>query len=258
MTLRDSRELRPALERLYARYNHRDYAETDPVSFLYRYPDPPDREVAGLVAALLAYGQLAQIMNSVEDALGRLGRHPHRFLLETPPQGLRRAARGFTHRVVNADRFWRLLWGLKDVLTEHGSLQACFLSHDEPDRPTVLPGLTGFAHELARGGRGPAHLIADPAKGSACKRWNLFLRWMVRRNEVDPGGWEGVSPARLIMPLDTHTWRVCRRMGLTERGTCDMKAALEVTRAFRRMAPEDPVKYDFALMHASEADDLPI
>jgi uncharacterized protein (TIGR02757 family) len=245
------------LDALYARYNRPEHAEHDPVSFLYDYDDPRDREIAALVAASLAYGRLAQIMDSVADALGRLGEHPAEFLAGSPPQTLRRASRWFVHRFAHADRFWRLLWGVKDVLAAHGTLQGCFLAHDDPEAETVLAGLTGLAHELAAGGNGPSHLVADPAAGSACKRWHLFLRWMVRNDAVDPGGWGCVSPARLVMPLDTHTWRVCRSLDLVERGTCDMKAALEATDSFRRFSPEDPVKYDFALMHASEEGELP-
>ncbi|MHC4787742.1 MAG: DUF2400 family protein, partial [Planctomycetota bacterium] len=147
------------------------------------------------------------------------------------------------------------LWAMKDVLAAYGSLEACLLAHDDPAAPTVLPALCGLASALRRGGHAPSHLVADPASGSACKRWNLYLRWMVRSDEVDPGGWRAFAPARLIVPLDTHTWRLCRRLGLTRRRTCNMKAALEVTDAFRRFSPEDPVRYDFALMHASRLED---
>jgi uncharacterized protein (TIGR02757 family) len=247
---------REFLEELYGRHNRRACAERDPVSFLYPWPDVREREVVALLAALLAYGRLEQIMASVADAFGRLAPSPRRFLLSHTPQELRRACRGFTHRVVNADRLWRLIWSVKQVLERHGSLEACFAAHDDEGAPTILPGLTGLAGEMLERGCAPAHLVADPAKGSACKRWNLFLRWMVRRDEVDPGGWTCAGPSRLIVPLDAHMWRICRRLGLTTRRTCNMAAALEVTAAFRRFAPQDPVRYDFALMHASVAGEL--
>jgi uncharacterized protein (TIGR02757 family) len=249
-------ELERLAERAYARFNRREHALGDPVSFTYGYDDPRDAEVAGLVAALLAFGRLAQIMRSVGDALGRLGPSPCRFILDTPPDGLRAACEGFVHRTVDAGRLACLLHGIRDALEAHGSLQACFLSHDQPGAGDILPGLTGLAAELARGGTGAGHLIADPLRGSPCKRWNLFLRWMVRSDEVDPGLWRGVSPARLIIPLDAHMWRVCTGLGLTRRATCTMRAALEVTDAFRAVRPEDPVRYDFCLMHASVAGEL--
>jgi uncharacterized protein (TIGR02757 family) len=239
------------LEEQYATYNRREYARQDPVRFLHPHDGVHEREVVGLIAALLAYGRLSQILKSVADALARLGGSPRSFILSATPQQLRSACRGFRHRVVNGDRLWRLLWAVKDVLERHGSIQACFSWHDEPSAETVLPGLSGLAGELAVRGGAPAHLVARPDKGSACKRWNLYLRWMVRRDEVDPGGWDKVSPARLIVPLDAHMWRVCRWLGLSRRRVCNLAAALEVTAGFRRFSPDDPVKYDFALMHAS-------
>lgn len=249
--MRDRAELKSMLEECYARFNRREYALHDPVSFLCRYEDPADAELAGLVAALLAFGRLAQIMRSVEDALRRLGPRPRRFVLDATPAGLRSTSAGFVHRTVDADSLGRLLCGIKDVLRAHGSLEACFLAHDDPAIPTILPGLTGLAAELCGSGRGPSALLADPGRGSACKRWNLYLRWMVRQDAVDRGLWQGVSPARLIVPLDAHMWRVCTALGLTQRATCGMKAAIEITAAFGAVCPGDPVRYDFSLMHAS-------
>jgi uncharacterized protein (TIGR02757 family) len=246
------------LDDLYRRFNRRACAEGDPVSFLYGFADPAEREVAAFIAALLAYGRLAQIMRSVRDVLARLEGEPRSFLLHSSPQALREASAGFVHRVVQADRLWRLLWAVKDVLERYGSLQACFLAHDRCTEPTVLPGLSGLVACLARSGYVPGHLVPRPAKGSACKRLNLFTRWMVRRDDVDPGGWDEVSPRRLIVPLDAHMWKVCRALGLTERRTCNLRAALDITDGFRAVCPADPVRYDFALMHASAAGELPL
>jgi len=243
------------LERLYARYADRSHAARDPVSFLYRYRELADREVAGLVAAFLAYGRLKQIMHSVEDALSRLGPSPRRMILASDPRELRRACRGFVHRFANADSLHALLRAVRAVVRTHGSIEACFLAHDDPGAPDVQPGLAGLANELRQGRKELSHLVADPAKGSACKRWHLYLRWMVRRDAVDPGGWEAVSAARLLVPLDAHMWRVCRGLGLTRRKSCNLAAAREITDRFRRICPADPVRYDFALMHASVSGD---
>ena len=147
------------------------------------------------------------------------------------------------------------LWALKDVLASYGSLRRCFVAHDDPAAPTILPGLRGLAGELRRSGRAPTHLIADPCGAGACKRWHLFLRWMVRRDAVDPGGWDEVCPSRLIVPLDAHTWRLWRALGLTARRTCGLNAALEVTERLKRPWPDDPVRHDFSLMHASVRKD---
>jgi len=243
------------LESLYSKYNAPEYAEGDPVRFVHRYDSPRDGEIVGLVAALLAYGSLPQILDSVADALARLGDSPRRMLLAALPEELRVAADGFGHRFVDSAQFGRLLRGVQHVLRRYGSVEECFLAHDEPGAPTVLPGLTGLAHELEQAGRGLDHLVADPAKGSACKRWHLYMRWMVRSDRVDPGLWSGVSPGRLLVPLDTHVWEIGRRLGFTERRSRNLRAALEVTDGFRRIRPGDPVRYDFALMHASASGD---
>jgi len=242
---------RPYLEALYARYNTREHAANDPVAFLHGYPDPLDREVVGLLAACLAYGRLKQIMRSVSDAVGRLGARPARLLRRAGKRELRSISSSFVHRLLDETRLCRLLEAMAGALRDHGSLQACFRSHDQPGARTVVRGLKGMAAELKDGRPELTHVLADPALGSACKRWNLYLRWMVRRDEVDPGGWEGISPSRLIVPLDAHMGRVCRALGMTKRRASDLKAALEVTERFRLIRPDDPVRYDFALMHWS-------
>ncbi|MFO7957795.1 MAG: TIGR02757 family protein [Candidatus Brocadiia bacterium] len=246
--------MRRELESLYEKYNSPRYAERDPVRFVHGYASE-DAEIAGLVAALLAYGSLPQILDSVADALDRLGDSPRRTLIQASEDRLRTAADGFGHRFVDSAQFARLLNGLQHVLRRYGSLRECFLAHDDPDDETILAGLTGLAHELEDAGGGLDHLVADPAKGSVCKRWHLFMRWMVRSDAVDPGLWTDVSPGRLIVPLDTHMWQIARRFGFTERRSRDLPAALEVTEGFRAIRPDDPVRYDFALMHASASED---
>jgi uncharacterized protein (TIGR02757 family) len=127
-------------------------------------------------------------------------------------------------------------------------MKACFLANLNNADETVLPALRRFYAEIDAGARGRCgHLLADPAGGSACKRWMLFLRWMVRRDAVDPGGWEAVGARRLVIPLDVHIKRICTRLGLTRRRQADLRTALEITDAFRCIEPDDPVKYDFAL-----------
>jgi len=239
------------LEDLRTRYNRREFVHPDPIEFLYRYEDQHDREVAGLVAACLAYGRVAQILKSVEAALARLGPSPARFLERTPPAGLRAAFAGFRHRFTAGDDLARLLCGVRRAIGRHGSLERCFVA-SAPDvgreDGTVLPALAAFVGEVSRlSGCDLGHLLPSPDRGSACKRLNLFLRWMVRSDEVDPGGWLAVPASALVVPLDTHMHRLALAMGFTSRRQADLATALEVTAAFRRFAPEDPVRYDFAL-----------
>ena len=233
------------LDELYDTYNRREFVHPDPLEFLYWYPDVNDREVAGLVASALAYGRVAQIMESVECALEVMAPSPARFVDRMPLVTLLEAFKGFRHRFTTGAELAALLFGAGLVRLRHGSLGRCFRAGLGDN---VLPALSIFVSELSEAAGGPLnHLLPSPARGSACKRLNLFLRWMVRHDEVDPGGWQGVSASKLIIPLDTHMHRIGLALGLTERKRADLRAAAEVTAAFRTIAPKDPVRYDFAL-----------
>jgi uncharacterized protein (TIGR02757 family) len=237
-----------ALERLYLAYNRRAFVHPDPLEFLYRYDDVPDREIAGLVASSLAFGRVEQIGKSVSWVLERMDPSPFRYVTRASEDAMRSRFCGFRHRFADDANLVGLLIGVRDALGRHGSLEACFESGFDKDDETILPGLAAFGRELTQGKAGPGNpLLACPDRGSACKRLNLFLRWMVRRDDVDPGGWDGIPPGKLIVPLDTHMHRISRMFGLTTRRQADMRAALEVTEGFRAIAPDDPVRYDFCL-----------
>ncbi len=240
------------LDELYLRYNRRAYVHPDPVEFLYRYDDGADREVAALVASSLAYGRVAQILRSVQAVLAVLGDRPAQRLAAMKPASLDRALAGFKHRFATGSEMAALLISARRQIVEFGSLQACFLAGLGADDETVLPALTKFAARLRAGGSrhglAPiAHLLSDPARGSACKRLNLMLRWLVRRDKVDLGDWHRVPAAKLIVPLDTHMHRLSRQMNATARRAADLRTAREITAAFAAICPQDPVKYDFAL-----------
>ncbi len=242
-----SRITREALEELYARLNRREFVHPDPLEVLYEYEDPLDREVVGLVAASLAYGRVKSILNSVRLVLGRMP-SPARFLADATPEGLRRTFADFRHRFATGEQLAALLLGVKSVIAHHGSLACCFRAGLRADHETIVPALGHFVEALCSAAGGlDDHLLPRPERGSACKRLDLFLRWMVRRDAVDPGGWEGVSPAWLIVPLDVHMHRICRALGLTRREAADLRTAVEITDAFRAFAPDDPVRYDFSL-----------
>ena len=241
-------DLAPVLDGLYARYNRRETAGPDPVLFLYRYEDVRDREMAGFIASALAYGRVAQIMKNVALILDRMGRHPAHFLARSSRKKLHRVCAGFKHRFTTGEELAETLCGVNRAARRWGSLEACFLDGLNDGDETVLPALSPFVRELACGANARAStLLADPSAGSACKRLNLFLRWMVRNDAVDPGGWHNVSPSKLIVPLDTHMHRIGRALGFTTRRQADMRTALEITAAFRKIAPNDPVRYDFSL-----------
>lgn len=243
-----------ALEDLYVTYNRRELVHPDPLEFLYAYDDLSDREIVALVASYLAYGRVAQILKSVRRVLERMPA-PAEFVRGASPETLRSTLAGFKHRFTTGETLAALLSGARCAIERHGSLGACFGAGLSDRDETVLPALTAFVGELNSGA--PCHSakheaghkppLPSPAEGSACKRLNLFLRWMVRRDAVDPGGWDHVPPSKLIVPLDTHMLRIGRALRLTQRSQADIRTAQEVTAAFRAFAPDDPVRYDFAL-----------
>lgn len=242
-------QLKTQLEILYKRYNRPHFIHPDPLEFLFYYPQSRDREVVALIASALAYGRVAQILVSISKALDPLGPSPFLYLLGTTKKRLFQAYMDFRHRFTSGRELASMLWGVRKVVMEYGSLQACFLNGMEKYDQTVLPGLSKFVKEIRmRGHKGHKNtLLPSPDRGSACKRLNLFMRWMVRKDAVDPGGWERVPSSKLVVPVDTHMFKVSRFLNLTDRRRPDMNAALSITKAFRICRPEDPVRYDFAL-----------
>ncbi|MCU0722343.1 MAG: TIGR02757 family protein [Planctomycetes bacterium] len=237
------------LEALVRRYNRREAVGLDPVGFLYRFDDVRDREIAALVASSLAYGRVAQIHRSVAAVLDAIGA-PRRFVERSTEVSLRSAFAGFRHRFTPGGEVGALLAGAKRCVEAFGGLEACFAAGMSWDDTDTVPALSAFACRLSDAcGRGCASLLPVPDRGSACKRLHLFLRWMVRRDEVDPGGWTCVRASRLLVPLDTHMHRIGRALGFTRRSAADLGAAREVTSALARFAMDDPVRYDFALAH---------
>lgn len=243
------------LDSLYQKYNRRRYVRPDPLQFLYAYPDLRDREIAALVASSLAYGRVARILKSVAVVLDVLGPSPYDYLVGGSFETMRSAFSGFRHRFTAGDDIARMLWAARGLIERHGSLEGFFLSGLDPGHEDILPALSRFARGFQAGDGKRNFLVPRPEKGSACKRWNLFLRWMVRKDDVDPGGWDGIPASLLIVPLDTHMHRICTRLGGTCRKQADMRTALESTRTFRRVCPEDPVKYDFALTRLGIRED---
>ncbi|MBN2061397.1 MAG: TIGR02757 family protein [Deltaproteobacteria bacterium] len=241
-------KLKQELEKIYGFYNTRKWVHPDPLEFLYLYPDPRDMEIVGLIASSLAYGRVAQILKSVSSVLSHMGESPSEYLKKIHKRSLYAALGGFKHRFTNSENIVSMLLGIKNVIKKYGSLHSCFMEGMKANDVTIIPALSFLVKELRLSAEScPGCLLPFPGNGSACKKLNLFLRWMVRKDEVDPGCWEGISPSMLIVPLDTHMHRVSLKLGLTERKSGDIRTALEITEGFKKIAPEDPVKYDFAL-----------
>lgn len=246
------------LETLYKDYNRRRYVHPDPLEFLYNYKDIQDREIAGLIASSLAFGRVEQILLNVNVVLKKMDPSPYYYLQHSSYDSIRNDYKGFVYRFVGEKDITNLLYGVKQVLSEFGTLKACFLSGLSHDDETVLPSMSFFVKHFSGKNCKPGYLLAIPDKGSACKRMNLFLRWMVRKDEVDPGGWGEFPASKLIVPLDTHMHKIGLKLGLTNRKQANMRTALEITEAFRQISPDDPVKYDFSLTRFGIRSELDI
>jgi len=243
------------LERLYRKYNRREYVSPDPLQFLYGYPAVRDREIVALIASSLAYGRVGQILKSVEKVLTKMGPSPHAFLTSATSGTLKKAFAGFKHRFTTGEELVSMLSGVTRALSKYHSLNECFVSGMNRRDSNILPALQNFVDEIGCAGN---YLIPSPARGSACKRMNLFLRWMVRNDAVDPGGWKGVPKSKLIVPLDTHMAQIGQMLHLTARKSANMAMAMDITAAFKSAAPRDPVKYDFTLTRFGIRDELEI
>ncbi len=238
---------RDALESLYGHYNDRRYVYPDPLDLVLRYEDHADREIAALIASSLAYGRVAQIHRSVNWVLDAMGGSPSGFVSSSSAKSLERIFRGFKHRFTTDADLCAMLLGIKKAIDEFGSIEGCFRQSTDEASNNMQDVMSRFVCRIRGSQSVPSSLLPDVAKGSACKRLCLFLKWMVRRDNVDPGGWTCVDPSELIVPLDIHMHRIGLAFGMTRRKQADMIAAVEVTDAFKKIDPADPTKYDFAL-----------
>jgi uncharacterized protein (TIGR02757 family) len=235
------------LEQVYRQYHQRAYVNPDPLTFLYDWKDVRDREIVGLVAACLAYGRVVQILKSVSAVIEKLGPSPYRFVTGNTLKTMQETFYGFRHRFADGEQMAALLFGAGRVIRQFGSLENGLAGGLTPGAETILPALGHFYRQLTRGHSSPGHLLPDPGKTSACKRLHLYLRWMVRTDQVDPGGWRCVSPSDLIIPLDTHMHTIGLRLDFTRRRQADRRTALEITDGFKNICSEDPVRFDFSL-----------
>lgn len=236
------------LEELYARYNDPAYLDPDPLAVVLSFSEPEDREVAGLVCAALALGNAGLIVKAARQVLAVLGPAPASALASMELSELRDALGGFRYRFFSGDDLASYIGGIK-ALRQRGSLESLFLSCDDPVEPDYAQAASGLVQALrgASDRSWPGNLLPDPAKGSASKRTFLFLRWMVRKDNVDPGPWRRCDPSRLVVPLDTHMAAACRRYGFLKRKSLDLAAAREAGAALRLLRPDDPLRYDFCM-----------
>jgi uncharacterized protein (TIGR02757 family) len=231
--------------------------EPDPLQFLHGYKNPADIEFIGFTASVFAYGSVKQIIKIMEKITGITGPEPLKFLLETNRAELTKIFSGCAYRFYTSYDVATMFVALKSIYEKYGLLKNLFLSNynaeDENLRRAISAFRSGFiaaaANEKRKLTRGFLFMLPDSESGSACKRMNLFLRWMVRKDELDFGLWSEIPPSKLVIPVDTHVARICKQINLTKRKNSDWKMAEEITANLKICDSSDPVKYDFAICH---------
>jgi uncharacterized protein (TIGR02757 family) len=250
------------LDRLYESRSS-EHLSNDPLSFCHRYPEPADREVAAVIAAAFAYGGIKIILRTLESIFAVVGSSPRHYLENFRPEQALRDFSGFKHRFNDGRDLVALLWAVRLMLDDAGSVNLFFLRHHDQAAVDVTSALNGYSSAVLQLDFRPVFgsrtapvgsyfpfLFPAPSAGSACKRLCMFLRWVVRTADgIDLGLWRGVSPAQLIIPVDTHIARICSYLGFTARKAADWRMAQEITAALRQLDPHDPVRYDFSLAH---------
>jgi len=251
--------LGPALDQLYTSFNYENSA-TDPIQIVRRFKRPDDREIVGFVAASLAFGRVASVLQSIERVLAAMGDAPARYVRTFDPQRDGAALKPIVHRWIRGTDIVALAWLMKQMTDEAGSIEGFFIEGHDRSAEDVGPAIDSFSRRAmqldlaAAYGRVPkragvGYFFPRPSAGSACKRLNLFLRWMVRRDSHDLGVWTRISPSQLVVPLDTHVIRVGRCLRLTRYTSPGWRMAQDITASLRRLDPSDPVRYDFSICH---------
>jgi uncharacterized protein (TIGR02757 family) len=248
------------LDHLYDAYNREDSA-ADPVQIVRRYSDPRDQEVVGFCAAALAFGRVQSVLHTVGTLAGILGDAPAACVRRFDPAATHRTLRAMVHRWIRGVDIVALLWILRQMIDASGSIEAFFAEGLAPGAIDVAEAIDSFSLRAraldlrqAYGRRVPArpgvwYFFPRPSAGSGCKRLNLYLRWMVRRDQVDLGAWTAVSASQLIVPLDTHVIRLGRCLRLTGYRSPGWRMAADITASLRAIRPTDPVRFDFSLCH---------
>jgi len=251
--------LKRILDRFYREYPFHERIVHDPISFPHRYTHPGDIEISGFIASCLAYGRVELFTPVIGRVLSLMGANPRAFIMDFDVRKHRRKFL-FKYRFNEQEDILCLILILHELLRRYSSLENAFMRYYSPRDPHTGEGINGLVREILSVDtarvygsnihpRGLVQLFPSPAKGSACKRMNLFLRWMVRDRDIDFGLWKAIPMNKLVIPLDIHIARISRCLGFTSRASADWKTALEITEALKGFDPEDPLRYDFALCH---------
>lgn len=243
----NKKALHDLLEQKVSQFNVPDFIEHDPIGIPHRFTTKQDIEISAFFAALLAWGQRKTIINKTNELMKYMDESPHQFMLHHTENDLKPFT-SFVHRTFNATDALYFIEFLSQHYKKNDSLETAFISNEGTMESNLIHFKKYFFSLPYSPDRTQKH-VASPERKSACKRINMFLRWMVRNDNcgVDFGIWNIIKPADLICPLDVHVDRIARRYNLLKRTQSDWKAALELTNNLRKFDPKDPVKYDFAL-----------
>lgn len=241
-------DLKAFLEEKHDFYNNPDFIALDPITVPHAFHILQDIEIAGFIAAVLAWGQRKTIISKCREFLKLMGDAPYDFVLNHQEKDLRPFV-DFKHRTFNGEDALYFLAFFKSFYQQHSSLESAFIANRNDDMTMMLSQFHERFFSLEFAPKRTRKHIATPKRKSACKRLNMFLRWMVRKDErgVDFGLWHQIKPSALVCPCDLHVDRVGRKLGLITRKSTDWQTALELTSRLKSFDPEDPVKYDFAL-----------
>jgi len=244
----DVETLRGFLDEKVRQYNTPDFIELDPIRIPHQFTEKEDIEISGFLTAIISWGNRKSILSNASKMMQLMGNSPYEFIMNHQQNHLKKL-NGFVHRTFNSTDLMVFIIALKSLYTEKGGLEGIFNRYQTQD--SLQPAIHHFKKEffaIPHPDRSRKH-VSDPMEGSAAKRINMFLRWMIRKDNsgVDFGIWKGISPAILSCPLDVHTGNIGRKLGLLTRTQNDAKAVAELDTALRLLDPADPVKYDFAL-----------
>jgi len=241
-------ELKEFLDEKVDIYNNPKFIENDPIQIPHQFTQKEDIEIAGFLSATIAWGNRKMIIKNAQRMMDLMGNSPYDFVLSHSETDLEQLE-SFVHRTFNSQDFAFFIKSLKNIYQNHQGLENAFAKNIENDKlQRSISEFKKIFFEIPHLSRTQKH-ISDPLKGSAAKRLNMFLRWMVRNDNkgVDFGIWKNISPSILSIPLDVHTGRVSRKLGLLARNQDDAKALTELDKSLRLLDADDPVKYDFAL-----------
>ena len=235
----------------------RNTLEPDPLQFLHLFDDEKDIEVVGLLASIFAYGNVKQIENTMKKLIFVFNDKPYLFIKNFSFERDGKKLAGIKHRFYTEDDIIKLFIILRKEIKKHKSIRQIFLQGYNISDENVKCAISNFSNHFLNSlnqtfgeiSNGIKFMFPLPEKGSACKRMNLFLRWMVRKDELDFGLWDEIPASKLVIPVDTHIARICRSLKLTKRKNVSWQMAEEITGKLKKYDADDPIKYDFAICH---------